>query len=146
MSEGETNVDGTAPRLLGGVSAVMQAAAFGVIGLVALENVAYGAIVGLFAGLGSFLFFPWFLRLSAVQNESAEDLGLSETVRRAGGNARVSLVGFGLELGAMAMLVLGFAREDPHVGYGIAVAVSVTLVVSLLGSELVTRKLDASGA
>lgn len=136
MSSDDSESNDRVFRIVGGSSAVMQFGAFTVLGVLALEHVTYGATMGLFAGVGAYLFLPWFLRLAAVQNESGDDLSLSDLARRAGGNSQLSVFGLGLELGAIAMLAAGFVRAEPDPVYGTLVALAVALAVFLVASVL----------
>lgn len=126
-------------NLLGGGSAVMNVVMFTALGEIALENVAYGAIVGLFAGVGSYLFLPWMLRRSAAQNESSDGLSPSEPAARRDDNSQRGVYGLGLEFGGFAMLALGFTQTDPDPVIGLAVAVAVALAVSVVGTVLLNR-------
>jgi len=125
--------------LIGAGSAVMNVVAFTAVGYIALESLAYGAIAGLFGGVGSGLFLPWFLRLSAAQNESDGDRSLSQAAGEAGGNALSGVVGLGLELGGVAMLAIGFALSEPSFVSGPLVAVAVALTVAVVASELMSK-------
>lgn len=119
--------------LIAGSLAVMSVVAFTLVGELALENVAYGAIAGLFAGVGSCLFLPWFLHVSNTM-EHSEELGFSEASRQVDGSAQLGVLGLGLELAGVLMLAAGFALPAPDVLLGGGLALAVALVVSLAGS------------
>ncbi|WP_255194223.1 hypothetical protein [Natronobeatus ordinarius] len=135
----EVERDSRNHQLIGSGSALMYAVVFTAVGALALEDLAYGAIVGVFAGVGTLLFLPWFLRLSSIQDEASDDTPFSEAVRRAGGNAKMSVFGLGLELGAIAMLAVGFALEEPDYLAGIGVAIAVAVAVPLVATALFGR-------
>lgn len=139
MSNAEPAFDDRTLGLIGGGSAVAYVVAFAAVGELALESLPYGIIAGLFAGVGAYLFLPWFLRLSATQNESDDDRPFSEIVQQVDGNAQLGAVGFGLELGAILMLVAGFSLEEPDLFIGTGVAIAATLVVSIIASVLLNR-------
>ncbi|WP_121823050.1 hypothetical protein [Halostella salina] len=135
MSSDGSNLNDNVRKIIGGSSAVMNLAAFTVIGYIALENVAYGALAGVFAGIGTGLFLPWFLQYSAAQNQSADDLP-TETGGGDGDTSRLGLVGLGLELGGITMLAIGFALAEPDFVSGTVAAVAVALTVPVVASEL----------
>lgn len=139
MSGDEVSLEGRVPRMIGGGGALMNAVAFTAVGAVALEDVAYGAIVGVFAGVGTLLFLPWFLRLSAAQDQADDEIPISDAVRRAGGDARMGVLGLGLELGGIGMIAVGFALEEPDPIVGTGVAIAVAIAVSLVAAALVGR-------
>ncbi|ELY55560.1 hypothetical protein [Natronolimnohabitans innermongolicus] len=143
MTTHEQEYDERTLNLIGGGSTVMNVIMFGAIGVIALESTTYGALMGLFGGVGTYLFLPWMLRLSSVQNGSDEDVPFSEVLERTGGNPRMGAFGLGLEIGAIAMFAAGMALDgaDPHIGLGAGLAATLavlfvaTLVFNLLRNE-----------
>lgn len=131
MSVSNSDVDDRVFTVIGGGSAVMNAVAFTAVGMLALDSLVYGAIAGIFAGAGASLFLPWFLRLSAAQNETDDESGLSEAASRAGGSPRTGVIGLGIELGGIGMLATGFALDEPDPLFGILVAIAAAVVVSI---------------
>jgi len=125
--------------IIGAGSAVMQFAALTAVGVFALESATYGAIAGVFVGAGSYLFMPWFLQLSAAQNESDDQEPLSEITDRIDGDPQTKIFGLGLELGGIVMFAAGFATEEPNFLIGVPAAIAVTLAVFLVGSILFDR-------
>ena len=123
--------------MIGVGSGVGAFAIFTALGVYALETVTYGVIMGLFAGGGSVLSIPWWLRLSVVQNESDENVPFSEAVRRAGGDLTLSMFGVGLYLGAFAMFAVALIFTGPDPVVGLAVAVPIAVVAPYVGSTLV---------
>lgn len=117
-------------------SAVMQIVAFTAVGVLTLESVPYGAAVGGLAGAGTFLFLPWFLSLSAAQED--DDAGLGPATERVSRSTGPGVFGLGLELGAITMLALGFVR-GPGLPFGVASALVVAVGVYLAGSFVLGR-------
>lgn len=140
MSTENAEFDDGIFEIIGTGSAVMQAIVFTAVGYIALESIAFGVIVGLFAGVGSFLFLPWFLGLTALQEQEGEDIPFSEIVRQADGNPQIGILGLGLEMGSVVMLATGFGLEEVNLILGIGAAIGTTLVVYLIGSILLDLK------
>lgn len=112
-------------------SAVGQTLAFGAVGVLVFDSLAYGAVAGVMSGTGSYLFLPWFLRLSMAQDS---ELPFADAIERTAGRPRRSLFGLGLELGAIVMLATGLAFDAAllaGVAAGLTVAVTVYLVSSV---------------
>jgi hypothetical protein len=117
-------------------SGLMQIVVFSAVGVMTLESVPYGVAIGGLSGIGTFLFLPWFLGLSAATEEDDDGLGAAaERVDRAAGPG---LLGLGLELGAIAMLALGFVR-GPDLLLGLPAGLAVAVGVYLAGSFFVGR-------
>lgn len=125
--------------MIGVGSAVMNLVAFTAVGALTLDSVAYGGIAGLLGCVGSFLFVPWFLGLSAAQENAADDAPFSAAVERAPGSAQRGVLGLGLELGAIVMLAVGFAFDAPEFVAGGASGLVVALAVYLVGSIALSR-------
>ncbi|WP_254864721.1 hypothetical protein [Halovivax gelatinilyticus] len=125
--------------VIGWGSAVMYVVVFTAVGELALEDAVYGAVAGIIAGVGAFLFMPWFLQLSAIQNEAADDVAFSDVVDRATGSTQLGVLGFGLESGSILMLAAGFALEEPNLLVGAGAALGGALVVFALGSFVLDR-------
>lgn len=136
MSNDEDEMTEEMARLLGAGSAVTTAVGFGVAAFFTFDAPAYAVTVGLLGGVGSFLFLPWFLQLSAAQENA---VSFSEAAAAADRSTQSGVFGLGLELGAIAMFVSGFTLDeaDPLVGTGVAVVVA--LAVFLVGSVLLDR-------
>ncbi|NHX36418.1 MULTISPECIES: hypothetical protein [Halolamina] len=116
--------------ILGVGSGVMQLAVFTWVGVMLFDNAVYGVAVGVFSGVGAFLFVPWLLSYSAAQ-EAASPEPAGERIARSTGPG---VFGLGLELGAITMLALGFVQEPPALLLGVASALVVGVGVYLLGS------------
>lgn len=129
-------VNETVLAIVGGVSAVMHVVVFTIIGELALEDPIYGAVAGVLAGVGAFLFLPWFLHVSALQQADAEDVTFATVVDRVPGSTRLAVFGLGLEAGGIAMIAVGLALDEAALligaGAGLVLAVSVFLVASVL--------------
>ncbi|QLG49839.1 hypothetical protein [Natrinema halophilum] len=138
MSTESEGIDGRTLRMIGGGSAMMNTIVFIAIGVLVLDSSAYGVIMGLFAGTGTFLFLPWIIGRSADQN-ARDDRTVGENVRGPGSNTQMGVFGLGLELGAIAMLSIGFVETEPNLTMGLGVAVGVALAISLVLSVLVNR-------
>lgn len=121
-------------RLIGASGAVTNVVAFGAVGYIVLESIAYGVIVGAFGGVGSYLFLPWFMGLSAVQEGSEDAVGFSAASEQVPASTQLGVLGFGLEAGAIVAIGVGLALEtaDPLVGGG--AAAGTALVIYLVGS------------
>jgi len=125
--------------LMGIGGGLMQFVAFTAIGVVALENIAYGVVVGLFAGVGSYLFLPWFMGLSAAQEAADEDIPLSVATDRVSRSAQRGLLGFGLEAGAIVMIAVAFALDGADFLVGVPAALAVALAIYFVGSVVLGR-------
>jgi len=124
--------------MIGAGSAVMNLVAFTAVGAFAVENVAYGGVSGIFGAIGSYFFIPWFLSLSAVQEQSDEELSLTNAAQQVSQSTQVGLFGLGLELGAIVMLGVGLSL-GPDFLSGIASALIVALAIYFVGSVLLDR-------
>lgn len=122
--------------VLGVGSGVMQLVVFTAVGVMTLDSVPYGLVVGAFAGAGAFFFLPWFLSLSAAQTD--DDAGLGPATERVSRSTGPGVFGLGLELGAIAMLALGFVR-GPDLLLGLPTALTVAVGVYLAGSFVLGR-------
>ena len=118
--------------LLGVGSGVMQLVAFTVVGVIVLDSVPYGLATGALSGVGTFLFLPWFITLSTAQTEG--DAGLGAAADRVSRNSGPGIFGLGLEIGAIAMLALGFVQDPPNLLFGVMSALVVGLAAYLVGS------------
>lgn len=125
-------------QMIGAYSALMNLVIFTAVGALAIENVAYGAIVGIFGAVGSYLFIPWFLTLTAAQEEADEDIPLTTAADQITQSIQLGTAGLGLESGAIVMLAVGFS-VGPEFILGIASALVVTLSMYLVGSLLLSR-------
>jgi len=125
--------------LIAGGTAVMNIVLFTLIGVFAFESSTYGALAGLFSGVGSYLFLPTFMRVSAVQEAATDDLPISEAAAQADGSPQLTAIGFGMEAGGVLMLVAGFATNEPEHLLGAGVAVAATIVVAVVGSVLLRQ-------
>lgn len=143
-SESTDGSEGGAPServltIIGVGGGVTSFVAFTAIGAIALENVAYGVITGLFAGVGSYLFVPWFMSLSAVQESADEDVSLSVATEQVSRSAQRGLFGFGLEAGAVVMVGVGLALERADFLIGVPAALTVALAAYFVGSVVLGR-------
>jgi len=117
----------------------MTAVAMTAVGVFALENALYGAVAGVFVGVGNYLFMPWFIRLSAAQEEGEENVPFSDLIDRVGGGPTRKLFGLGLEIGGIAMLAYAFTQEEASLAIGAPIALAVALFVYLVGAVLFDR-------
>jgi len=122
--------------MLGVGAGVMQVVVFAAVGVTTLDSVGYGVALGGLSGVGTFLFLPWFLSLSAAREEGDDGFGpATERISRGTG---AGVFGLGLETGAIAMLAVGFVR-GPSLLLGVASALAVAVAVYLVGSFVVGR-------
>jgi len=121
-------------KLIGTASALSQAIAFTAVGALALENLPFGIVAGAISGVGSYLFMPWFLRLSAAQEESSEGRSFADIIEQTPGRPKRKLFGLGLEIGAIAMVAIGFTLDEPDVISGAAGGMATALFVYLFAS------------
>ena len=127
------------PTILGVGSAVVNLVTLTAVGEIALENVVFGGVAGLLAGVGGFLCIPWFLRVSAAQDaDDADQVPFRELLDQVPGNPQVGVFGLGLELGGIVMLAVGFAI-GPDLVAGTAAGLAVALAVYLAGSFALSR-------
>lgn len=129
-------------RLIGLSTLVGLPVAFGFVGMTALDSVVYGVVAGLMSGVGGALFLPWFMRLSAAQEEGAGDASFLELVREAPGRPERRLAGLGLDIGGIVMIALGFVVDGPDLLVGTAGGLLVASVAYLAASV----GLDRTGA
>ena len=122
--------------MLGVGSGVMQLVVFTAVGVMTLDSVPYGVVAGGLSGLGTFLFLPWFLSLSAAQDDA--DDGIGPATERISRDTGPGVFGLGLEMGAIVMLAVGFAR-GPDLLLGAASALAVAVGVYLVGSFVLDR-------
>ncbi len=123
--------------MLGVGSGVMQLVVFTAVGVMTLDSVPYGLAAGGFSGVGTFFFLPWFISLSAAQEES--DAGLGAAAERVSRSTGPGVFGLGLELGAITMLALGFVVEPPNLLLGVASGLVVAVGAYLVGSFVLGR-------
>lgn len=114
------------------------------VGLTTLDSLSYGLVAGLMMGGGSFLFLPWFLRLSAMQENTSADVSNAELIDRVPGNPQQRVAGLGLEIGGIVMFAVGLTLDEPVFLYGAGAGIAVALVVFLVASVVVGR-LDPQG-
>lgn len=126
-------------EIIAGVSAVATAVAFTVVGLTVLDSAVFGAVAGMMTGGGSYLFLPWFLRVSARSEDGAETLSTAELVEQVPGSPQRSVLGLGFDVGGLVMLAVGFALGDPDLLTGAGAGVAVALAVYLVGSIVLDR-------
>jgi hypothetical protein len=132
--------EGPSERLLtalGVGSGVMQLVVFTAVGVMTLDSVPYGLATGTLSGVGAFLFLPWFISLSTVQEES--DAGLAAAAGRISRSTGPGVVGLGLELGAITMLAIGFVVDSPSLPLGVASGLVVAVGTYLVGSFALGR-------
>lgn len=118
-------------------SAVMQVIVFTAVGVMTLESAPYGVAIGGFAGAGAFFFLPWFLSLTAEQDD--DDAGLGSAAERVSRSTGAGVFGLGLEVGAITMLALGFTQDQPDILLGVASGLAVAVAVYLAGSLALSR-------
>ncbi|MFC7115636.1 hypothetical protein ACFQH2_12745 [Natronoarchaeum sp. GCM10025703] len=135
-TESEVDANERLFTLFGAVAAVTTVVAYGVVGYMLLESAVYGAIVGAFGGVGSYLFLPWFMGLSTVQEQSDEELGFADASQRVSSSAQMGVLGLGLEAGSIVAIAVGLSVAEPDPGIGAGAAIAVTLVIYLVGSTL----------
>ena len=123
-------------QLIAIVSAVVNVVAFTGVGVFALDNAVYGGIAGVFAGVGSYLFLPWLLSVSAVQEQSGGNVPFPEVSRQVAASGQLGVLGVGLEMGSVLMLAYAFRTETAELGTGVAIGVGAALVAYLAGSSL----------
>ncbi|QSG03276.1 hypothetical protein [Natranaeroarchaeum sulfidigenes] len=122
--------------LIGAAGAVMNLVAFSAVGYLALESVAYGVIAGVFGSVGSYLFLPWFMGISAVQEQVEEEIGFTEASRHVPASAQLGVLGAGLEVGSIVAIGVGLSLAEPDPLIGAGAAIAATLVIYLVGSTL----------
>ena len=123
-------------QLLGAISGVGIGVVFTGMGVLGLESLTYGAISGLFGGIGAFLFLPWWVRLSDVQNAEDDYIPLGEVIDRAGGVSHLSTFGIGIGVGGAAMIVVGLSLGEPNFGLGLGAAATTTIITSAVATVL----------
>lgn len=136
MSSDQAAMSERARTLFGAGSAATQLIAFTAVGVLVFESIPYGLAVGGFAGAGAFLFLPWFLDLSNAMED--DDAGLGTAAGRISRSPGPGVFGLGLEMGAIAMLAVGFVR-GPDLLLGVASALTVAVGVYLAGSFVLGR-------
>lgn len=137
VSTDETTSNDFVRRLIGSSTLVTFPILFGVIGYTALESLPYGLTAGLFAGVGSYIFVPWFLGLAG--DTDAEEASLGELLDASEESPGPKLFGLGLDMAGPVMIVVGFLTEPPNLLVGAASGLLVAVTVYLVGSAFVGR-------
>lgn len=147
MSASDDQLDERTAKLLGGGAGVMNGVALAAASFFLFESnaVVFGALVGLFSAIGSALLLPWLFQQQAEKEASRtvkdgtgglgqDRQGFSSTDDAGDGAVTTAALGAGLEAGAIGMFAARLAFEDIllAVGGGVAVALSVSLVASVL--------------
>jgi hypothetical protein len=143
MSASETEIDEQRFRIIGVGSAVIQAAVFAAVSTIALYSLPYGVIVGVMSGIGGYLFTPWYLHFSAVQENAEDNIPIAEIIEQVPGRPQRSLFGLGLELGAIVMLMIGVILNELDFSTGTASGLLVALFVYLVGTVALNRATTA---
>lgn len=136
----EPEVNENVITLIGVSSGVMNFVALTAVCYFLFETdwLAFGIVVGLLSGVGSFLFIPWLLR---QQNETTDETDaaaefaddvVAEHRRDDSGGTRTAALGIGLEAAGIGMFAGRLALEEIFLGGGIGIAVG--LVVFLIAS------------
>ena len=124
---------------IGIASAVGQLVAFGAIGFTALDSIPYGVVAGAMTGAGSYLFLPWFFRLSAAGEGEEADQSFAALVDEVDGDPSRAVFGLGLDLGGVIMIAVGFVLDEPVLLIGAGAGVAWALVVYLVGTVWLDR-------
>jgi len=111
--------------------------AFGVVGYTALGSLPYGLTAGVFAGVGSYVFVPWFVGMAGETD--AEQASFADLIDASEESPGPKLFGLGLDLAGPAMLAVGFVTEPPNLLVGTASGLLVAVSVYLVGSLFVGR-------
>lgn len=117
-------------------SAVLQLVVFTMVGVMIFDSVLYSVAIGGFAGAGAFFFLPWFLTRST---QGGDEAGLGTANEQGSRSTGAGVFGFGLEIGAITMFVLGFLRREPVLLLGVASGLVVAMGVYLAGSFVFSR-------
>jgi len=133
MADDTEAVDRRAIEMIGVASAVMNVAAFTAFGYFVFVDVAYSVILGVFSGIGAYVFLPWFFMRQMSEKQQQKLNG--GAYQKLGGVHRGAL-GFGLGVGTLALIVARFVVDDTVVGIGTGVA--STLIVYLIVAVLVS--------
>ncbi|GAB6878137.1 hypothetical protein JCM17823_04110 [Halorubrum gandharaense] len=139
MPSPQPATNGKLPTSIGVGAAILNGVMFTVIGVIALDDVVYGGVMGVLTAVGAFLFLPWFLGISAAQEQSDGGLSFREAAERVTPSVGRGTFGLGLEAGAIVMLAVAFWQNGAPLVAGTAVALTVALAVYLVGSVLLTR-------
>gem|GEM_PF-1411011 len=137
MSADETVSNRLVYRLMGLSSLVGFPIAFGVVGYTALGSLPYGLTAGVFAGVGSYVFVPWFVGMAGETD--AEQASFADLIDASEESPGPKLFGLGLDLAGPAMLAVGFVTEPPNLLVGTASGLLVAVSVYLVGSLFVGR-------
>lgn len=137
VSTDETTSNDFVRRLIGSSTLVTFPILFGVIGYTALESLPYGLTAGLFAGVGSYTFVPWFLGLAG--DTDAEEASLGELLDASEESPGPKLFGLGLDMAGPVMIAVGFLTDTPNLLVGTASGLLVAVSVYLAGSVVVGR-------
>lgn len=135
-----TNAD-FGPRLrelIGIGSLVINVVVFTLVGALVLDDPIYGGIAGLFGGVGTYLFLPWFLGF-AQQEGGDDETPVSEALEQVDRSHRGAMLGLGMELGAILMLVLGFPPMEAHWLLGTFGALLAAVIVFFAGTVAINR-------
>ncbi|MES3161427.1 MAG: hypothetical protein PPP55_07625 [Halorubrum sp.] len=135
----DAEIDDRMLLLMGGGGGATSLLAFTMVGWIVFDDIVYGGIGGLFAGVGSYLFIPWFVGLSAAQETADTDISVSDAAERVSRNSRLGVFGFGLEAGAIVMIVVGILLDGADLLVGVPAALTVALAAYFVGSVVLGR-------
>ncbi len=123
--------------LYGAVYGILLGVPLTAVGVGVIKSPLYGAIAGLFGGVGGFLFLPWLLCMNAADTTEA-DVSYREMLYLWGMNFRLGVFGIGLKVGGVLILVIGRNTQpvtDPTLGIraGFITVVGSTLLALIAG-------------
>lgn len=139
MSASDAGGDDRLFRLLGLALAAGTTVSFGVVGLLTLDSVVYGAGAGLLSGIGSYLFVPWLLELSAESEASDDSVSFVELARRTTDDPQLKLLGLGLDAGGIVVIAVGFVLDEANLLVGFGAGLIVALTIYLVASVVFSR-------
>ncbi|MFC6752480.1 hypothetical protein [Halorubrum tibetense] len=139
VDENDAHANERVFRLIGIGGGATSLVGFTAVGAIALESLAYGAVCGVFAGVGSALFLPWFLGLSAAQEAADGEISLSDAADGVPYSAQRGVFGLGLEIGAVVMIAVALTLDGADLLVGVPAALAVALAVYFVGSVALGR-------
>lgn len=131
--------NGLVYRLISIASLLGLPLTFGVVGATALGDPLFGVLAGLMSGIGGHLFLPWFFRISTIQQNAEEELGLGEAVAQAADRPQQKILGLGLDMGGIIMITIGLTLDSPNLIAGLAGGLAFAVLVYLAGSVVLNR-------
>lgn len=108
-------------------AAIANLVAFTLVGQFVFLDLAYGLLMGLVTGVGTYLFLPWIMLASNESEVDVGDGGVTSRSSMEGVDVGTATIGFALEGGGIMMVVGRFIEDDPLIGAGVGAIGAIAL-------------------